>query len=159
MAIDPRFIVNLKGKDFVLLAGLLDLGHKGGLIAIENEVLADLSAPEKDTWVVRSTGRFRSDHGEAIWSAHGDASPGNSQMRGGSRFLHTIHCIADHRIYVVDLQTRAVRRFSNQDIEPLHLVAGPGGHFGNLVKHVLDLWRSLIHDGSRLVHNRTSLIK
>jgi|GEM_PF-3954050 len=86
MPVKPEFIITMNTKqgkkDFVLFAGLLDLGHQSGLIAIENEVLLDLSQPEKDVWVVRSTGRFRSEYGEAIWSAHGDASPGNSQMRG-----------------------------------------------------------------------------
>src|SRR5438045_5294556 len=82
MSLDPKFIINLKGKDFVLFAGLLDLGHQQGLIAIEHEVMESLCVPEKEFWVVRATGRFRCDEGEAIWSAHGDASPGNSQMRG-----------------------------------------------------------------------------
>ncbi len=82
MALDKKFIINLKGKDFVLFAGLLDLAHEQGLIAIETEILAELSQPEEKAWVVRAIGRFRSENGEAIWSAHGDASPGNSQMRG-----------------------------------------------------------------------------
>lgn len=80
--IDSKWILNLKGKEFVLFAGLLDLAHQNGLIAIENEVLLDLSNPEKDFWVVRSLGRFRCAEGEAVWSAHGDAGPGSSQMRG-----------------------------------------------------------------------------
>jgi len=32
--LDERFIKNLKGKDFVLYAGLLDLGHQIGLKSI-----------------------------------------------------------------------------------------------------------------------------
>lgn len=37
--IDSRFIVNLKGKDFVTYEGLLDLAHQEGLISIEVELL------------------------------------------------------------------------------------------------------------------------
>jgi hypothetical protein len=37
--LDPRFIKNLKGKDFVLYAGLLDLGHQMGLKSIQVEAV------------------------------------------------------------------------------------------------------------------------
>lgn len=82
MPIDPRFIINLKGKDFVLFSGLLAEAHANGLIGIETELQRDLSNPEQQSYVFRAIGRFRSAEGEAIWSAYGDASPSNSQMRG-----------------------------------------------------------------------------
>lgn len=86
MALNREFVMTMKTKqgpkEFVLFAGLLDLGHQMGLIAIENEVIETLSDPEKGWWVVRSTGRFRCAEGEAVWSAHGDAGPANSQMHG-----------------------------------------------------------------------------
>ena len=37
--IDPKFIVNLKGKEFVTYEGLLDLAHQKGLIGISTELL------------------------------------------------------------------------------------------------------------------------
>lgn len=80
--VDPKFVINLKGKDFVLLAGLLDVAHQNGLIGIETEVCEKFSNPEKDFWVVKATGRFRAPEGDAIWTAYGDASPISSQMKG-----------------------------------------------------------------------------
>lgn len=37
--IDPKFIVNLKGKEFVAYEGLLDLAHQEGLAGINTELL------------------------------------------------------------------------------------------------------------------------
>lgn len=84
MAIDPKFVINLKGKQFVMLGGLLDLAHNGGLIGIESVLDKDLSDPKEQSFVFQAIGRFRTDGGEAIWSAYGDASPSNSQMRGAT---------------------------------------------------------------------------
>jgi len=45
-SIDPRFIKNLKGKDFVLYSGLLDLGHQIGIQSIHVKAI---QYPTKDT--------------------------------------------------------------------------------------------------------------
>lgn len=83
MPVNEQFVISLKGKQFVLLAGLLDLAHQQGLRSIETEVMAELCIPEEKRFVVRAIGRFRTGEGEdAIWSAHGDSDPTNSQMRG-----------------------------------------------------------------------------
>ena len=84
MALDPRFIITLQGKQFVMLGGLLDLAHNGGLIGIETILDKDLSDPKEQSYVFQAIGRFRTESGEAIWSAHGDASPSNSKMRGAT---------------------------------------------------------------------------
>lgn len=96
MAVDPKWICNIRGKEFVMVGGLLDAGHNSGLIGIETEVLESLCKPAEDYWVVRAIGRFRSaENGEAIWSAVGDASPATSQMKGA---------------YLRHAETRAVAR-------------------------------------------------
>ena len=96
MAIDKKFLINLKGKDFVLFAGLLDLAHGMGLAGIETMVVKDLCSPNEDRWVVQAIGTFRPAEGkEATWSAYGDAHAGNSQMRGA---------------YLRHAETRAVAR-------------------------------------------------
>lgn len=82
MAIKPEHIINLKGKQFVLFAGLLAEAHANGLIAIETEVQTHLSDPKEQSWVVRAIARFKTAEGEAVWSAYGDGAPGNSQMKG-----------------------------------------------------------------------------
>lgn len=80
--VNPKFIINLKGKEFVMLGGLLELAHNGGLIGIETILDKDLSDPKEQIYVFQAIGRFRTDTGEAIWSAYGDCCPSNSQMRG-----------------------------------------------------------------------------
>lgn len=83
LTIDPKFIVNLHGREFVLGGGLLDLGHRAGLRGITTEVLTELCRPDKDSWVVQATLRFRDEQGQdALWTGLGDASPLNSQMKG-----------------------------------------------------------------------------
>lgn len=84
MGVDARFILNMRGKDFVLFAGLLDLAHtqSEGQLAIETQIVADMCSPEKDRWVVQATGTFPGETGLRVWSAYGDADPGNSQMKG-----------------------------------------------------------------------------
>jgi hypothetical protein len=80
--VEPQFITRLHDKDFVVFAGLLDLGHQKGLCGIKSEVIAELSRPAEEVWVVRATGRFQTEGGEELWSAYGDAGPKNSQMKG-----------------------------------------------------------------------------
>lgn len=83
MSVDPQFLINLKGKQFVLLGGLLDLAHRSGLRSIETDVLTELCQPEKEFYVVRAVGLFRTGDGlDATFTALGDAGPGNSQMKG-----------------------------------------------------------------------------
>lgn len=84
--IDPRFVIKLNTKngpkEFVLLAGLLDLGHNRGLHGIETQILSEFCDPKEQSWVVQATGTFCTEAGMACFSAVGDANPSNSQMRG-----------------------------------------------------------------------------
>src|SRR5215213_7546566 len=82
MPIKPEHIINLKGKQFVLLAGLLAEAHSNGLISIETEWDRQASDPKEQFWVFRALGRFKTADGEAVWSAMGDAAPWSSQMKG-----------------------------------------------------------------------------
>lgn len=83
MPVKPEFVINLKGKQFVLLAGLLDLAHQQGLRSIETEIMGEFCDRAERSYVVRAIGRFRTGDGEdAVWSACGDAAPGNTQMKG-----------------------------------------------------------------------------
>lgn len=52
--IDEKFIVNLKGKDFILYEGLLDLAHQEGLISIETELLQIPSKENGDIAIAKA---------------------------------------------------------------------------------------------------------
>jgi hypothetical protein len=82
MAVDSRFVVNLKGKEFVMLGGLLQLAHEMEIISIETALVLELCNAAERSYVVKATGRFHGEAVDRIWSAYGDASPANSQMRG-----------------------------------------------------------------------------
>ena len=52
--VDEKFIVNLKGKDFILYEGLLDLAHQEGLISIETELLQIPSKENGDIAIAKA---------------------------------------------------------------------------------------------------------
>lgn len=69
--IDEKFIVNLKGKDFVLYEGLLDLAHQKGLISIDVELLQIPNESNGNTAIVEAIAKTE----KATFSDIGDASP------------------------------------------------------------------------------------
>lgn len=74
MAINPKHIVNLKGKDHVLYAGLLDAAVAAGLKSIEVTLL-QFPAPENGHLAI-STATVVFDDGR-LFSEVGDAGPQN----------------------------------------------------------------------------------
>lgn len=99
--LDPRFIMTLEGKDFVLYQGLLDLGHQKGISRIEVEPL-QIPCPENGNFAVcRST--VTSKEGE-IFTDVGDASPDNCNSRVARHVL---------RMAATRSTARALRSFTN----------------------------------------------
>ena len=68
------FISNIKGKDFVLYAGVLDLATQQGLLKLETEILQFPSKDNGTEAIVRATAEGK--NGE-VFSDIGDANPGN----------------------------------------------------------------------------------
>lgn len=77
--IDPKFIVRLQGKDYVLLIGLLDHAHKNGLRSIETDLVQIPGPDNQNVAIVRAMVRWKSEGEDACWSAYGDASPANTR--------------------------------------------------------------------------------
>jgi len=77
--IDEKFIVNLKGKDFILYEGLLDLAHQEVLISIETELLQIPSKENGETAIAKAIAKTK----DRIFIDIGDASPNsvNSMIR------------------------------------------------------------------------------
>ncbi len=77
--IDERFVVNLKGKQFVTYEGLLDVAHKEGLISIEVDLLQIPTKENNMTAIAKATAKTK----EKTFTDIGDASPKsvNSQIQ------------------------------------------------------------------------------
>ena len=74
--LDERFLTNIKGKDFVLYAGVLDLATQKGLLKLEVELLQYPSAENNKEAICRATAVGK--NGE-MFSDIGDANPTNCQ--------------------------------------------------------------------------------
>ncbi len=91
--VDPRFVHNIGGKDFVKFEGLLDLGHRQGLKDVQTELV---QAPaEGNNWMAIISARVTTEGG--TFSGIGDATPKNVNGR-----------IAPHIVRMAE--TRAVAR-------------------------------------------------
>lgn len=75
MAIDREFIVQLKGKDFPLYAGVLDAATKAGLRSLTTRII-QLPGPENGHMaVVMARAEFE---GDRVFEDVGDASPAST---------------------------------------------------------------------------------
>ncbi|MCQ4925303.1 hypothetical protein NE686_19520 [Tissierella carlieri] len=77
--IDERFIVDLKGKQFVTYEGLLDLAHQKGLISIEVDLLQIPTNDNEMIAIAKATAKTEKE----IFIDIGDAGPNstNSMIR------------------------------------------------------------------------------
>lgn len=69
--INEKFIVNLKGKDFVTYEGLLDLAHQEGLVSIDVELLQIPSKENGDIAIAKAIAKTK----DRTFVDIGDAGP------------------------------------------------------------------------------------
>lgn len=74
LQVKPEFIVNLRGKDFVLYAGLLDLAHQKGIRRLETELVQLPDEANGGECVIKATLELKD--GE-VYTDYGDANPSN----------------------------------------------------------------------------------
>jgi hypothetical protein len=72
-SVDPKYIKSIKGREFVVFEGLLDLAHQDGLNLIETELIQHPT--EENGFTAITHARVRTDRG--TFSGIGDASPAN----------------------------------------------------------------------------------
>ena len=72
--LDEHFIKNIQGKDFVLFAGLLDLGHQKGISKLEVEAI---QYPTKENGFEAITKAVLVARDGSVYSDVGDANPKN----------------------------------------------------------------------------------
>lgn len=71
MKIDDKFIQQISGKEFILYAGLVDLGHQAGMESIEVELLQIPSTDNDMTAIVKARIKTK----EKVFEDIGDAGP------------------------------------------------------------------------------------
>jgi len=105
--LDPKFLVNIEGKDFVLYAGLLDLATQIGLALIEVELVQIPSKENGNFAICKATALTK--NGEQFID-YGDASPSNCNSR-----------VAPHLIRMASTRSkaRALRDLTNVGITAL----------------------------------------
>ena len=91
--LDERFMTSIKGKDFVLYAGVLDLATQKGLLKLEVELLQFPSKENGNEAICRAVAESKT--GE-VFSDIGDANPKN---------CHSM--IAKHLIRMVSTRSKA----------------------------------------------------
>jgi hypothetical protein len=102
MAIDPSFVVNLKGKDYLLYQGVVDAATQAGLRKMSTQIVQIPSAENNHMAVVLVTAEFEDGR---VFQGVGDASPANcsphiataalrmAETRAGGRALRlAINC-------------------------------------------------------------------
>jgi hypothetical protein len=99
--LNEKFITNIKGKDFVLYSGLLDLAHQKGLLKINVEAVQFPDVDNRNEAICKCT--LMSARGEEFveW---GDANPKNVNPMISSHIL---------RMAATRAKARALRDFTN----------------------------------------------
>jgi hypothetical protein len=91
--LDDRFVTNIKGKDFALYAGVLDLATQKGLLKLEVELIQFPTKENKNEAICRAVAESKT--GE-VFSDIGDANPTN---------VHSM--IAKHLIRMASTRAKA----------------------------------------------------
>ena len=110
--LDDRFLINLKGKDFVTYAGLLDLAHQQGLARLEVELIQHPNLDNGNEAICRAVAESSSGQ---IFSDWGDASPTNTNK------MISAHLI---RMASTRAKARALRDLTNIGITALEELGG-----------------------------------
>lgn len=109
--IDSKFIINLKGKDFVTYEGLLDLAHQDGLISIRTELIQIPTEDNNFLAIVKAVAS--TDKG--VFEGIGDA---DNKSVGSNIAVHKI------RMAETRAKARALRDLTNVGMTALEEMGG-----------------------------------
>jgi hypothetical protein len=99
--LEERFIINLKGRDFVVYAGLLDLAHQKGLQGITVEAV---QFPTKENGMEATSKAIVESKTGEVFVEFGDANPKNTNQMVVKHIL---------RMAATRAKARALRDFTN----------------------------------------------
>jgi len=93
--LDKRFLVDLKGKEFVTYAGLLDLAHQHGLTKLEVELMQFPSSDNGMECIVKATAVTESG---MVFCDIGDANPDNTNKSVAQHIIRMASTRAKARV-------------------------------------------------------------
>jgi hypothetical protein len=117
--LDPRWIIEIEGNQFVKFAGLLDLGHQKGIAQIDVAIVQLPTADNGNFAICRAT--VTSKEGE-VFADIGDATPANCSSKVSKHLL---------RLASTRAIARALRSFTNIGITCLEELADLSDIEGN----------------------------
>lgn len=124
--LNPEFVKNIEGKDFVTYQGLLDLAHQKGLSRIEVEIVQHPNSDNQQTAIVKAVAESRM--GE-VFSDVGDANPTNCNQKVSKHLL---------RMASTRAKARCLRDMTNigitclEELGDLNEVVGDNGNQSNV---------------------------
>ena len=115
--LDERFLINLKGKDFVTYAGLLDLAHQEGLVKLEVKLL---QLPSEDNGFQAICMATAVTSNEKIFTDLGDASPGNTNKMIAAHLIRMASTRAKARVLrdITNIGFTALEELNEEVEEP-----------------------------------------
>ncbi len=124
--VKPEFIVNLRGKDFVLYAGLLDLAHQKGIRRLETELVQLPTEVNGGECVVKATLELK-DGG--VYTDYGDANPTNVNRPIAAHIIRMASTRAKARVLrdATNIGLTALEELGSLNEDESHVAAAPAG--------------------------------
>lgn len=124
--VKPDFIVNLRGKDFVLYAGLLDLAHQKGIRRLETELVQLPTEANRGECVVKATLELK--EGE-VYTDYGDANPTNVNRPIAAHIIRMASTRAKARVLrdATNIGLTALEELGSLDEDEGHVAATATG--------------------------------
>ncbi|WP_045216951.1 hypothetical protein [Desulfonatronovibrio magnus] len=145
--LDERFMINLKGKDFVTYAGLLDLAHQQGLVKLE---VQPLQMPTEDNGLQAICLATAVTTGGKVFSDLGDASPRNTNKMVAAHLIRMASTRAKARVLrdITNIGITALEELSGEEYPNHH--SGNGNGNGNTLPAITEAQRRAISNLGRI---------
>lgn len=127
MAINPEFKVNLKGRDYVVYAGVLDAATKAGLKSLTTRVV-QIPAPDNGhVAVVMARAEFEDGR---VFEDVGDASPANCSAQIAAAALRMASTRGKGRVLrdAINLGETLLEELPDEEARPGREASGPQSH-------------------------------
>jgi hypothetical protein len=130
MAISKEFVVNLKGKEYPLFAGVLDAAHKAGLRSLTTELIQIPSAENGHMAIVKARAEFEDGR---VFEDLGDCSPASTSPMLAAASIRLASTRAKGRVLrdAVNVGQTLLEELPDLDDEDGHAAGFPARGHGN----------------------------